>query len=277
MTPPDSEQRAQSVSDTGSQETASSGDQSQGGNASPQGQSAAPVQIDSQTMPSLPLTTLRSGRYPPIADCTNPRRCRWAPQRPPTTLPPHDRLATACAGYQHSEVDPEHGANRDASWYAVQRLWQHLDQHICHPGSDLSADFARSRRASQDTCPHLPEMQARLGGNQAMDVRIDMNGQAQAETRPACQTDRTDGSRGERQQKGGTASNQPGDVSPGRKSRRRGGVAVGRRQTHNRPRHQGLVKFQHITHLRRNDHASGFSELHFADRFKHTQPASKRT
>jgi hypothetical protein len=58
---------------------------------------------------------------------------------------------------------------------------------------------------------HLPELQARWGGNQAMDVRIDMNGQATAHgtgTSPGTSNGSADGSRGERQQKGGGGSSQ---------------------------------------------------------------------
>jgi hypothetical protein len=60
---------------------------------------------------------------------------------------------------------------------------------------------------------HLPEMQARLG-NQAMDVRIDMNGQAAGQgagTSPGMSNGSPDGSRGERQQKGGAPSSQSDD------------------------------------------------------------------
>ena len=60
---------------------------------------------------------------------------------------------------------------------------------------------------------HLPEMQERLGGNQAMDVRIDMNGQAIGHgpgTSPGMSNGSADGSRGERQQKGSAPSSQSG-------------------------------------------------------------------
>ena len=60
---------------------------------------------------------------------------------------------------------------------------------------------------------HLPEMQARLGGSQAMDVRIDMNGQATGQgtgTSPGMSSGSADGSRGDRQQKGGATSSQSG-------------------------------------------------------------------
>jgi hypothetical protein len=58
---------------------------------------------------------------------------------------------------------------------------------------------------------HLPEMQARWGGNQAMDVRIDMNGQQTGQshgTSSGMSNGSADGSRGERQQKGSAGSSQ---------------------------------------------------------------------
>ena len=56
---------------------------------------------------------------------------------------------------------------------------------------------------------HLPEMQAKLGTNQAMDVRIDMNGSASGQgsgTYSSTANGSSDGSRGERQQSGGESS-----------------------------------------------------------------------
>jgi hypothetical protein len=63
---------------------------------------------------------------------------------------------------------------------------------------------------------HLPEMQARLGGNQAMDVRIDMNGQSSGQgagTSPGMSNGSQDGARGGRQQKGSETSSQSADGS----------------------------------------------------------------
>ena len=68
---------------------------------------------------------------------------------------------------------------------------------------------------------HLPEMQARFGGGQVMDVRIDMNGQATGQgagTQPSMSDgSAADGSRCERQQKGSAASSQSSDsfAAPG--------------------------------------------------------------
>jgi hypothetical protein len=57
-------------------------------------------------------------------------------------------------------------------------------------------------------------MQARLGGNQAVDVRIDMNGQAMGQgagTSPGMTNGSPDQSRGDRQQKRGATSSQSAD------------------------------------------------------------------
>jgi hypothetical protein len=56
---------------------------------------------------------------------------------------------------------------------------------------------------------HLPEMAARLGGNQAVEVRIDMNGQAAGQgagTSPGMSENAADQSRGDRQQRGSMGS-----------------------------------------------------------------------
>jgi hypothetical protein len=64
-------------------------------------------------------------------------------------------------------------------------------------------------------------MQARWGGNQAMDVRIDMNGQAMGQgagNSPGMSNGSPDQSRGDRQQKGGATSSQSADGFAGRGS-----------------------------------------------------------
>jgi hypothetical protein len=58
---------------------------------------------------------------------------------------------------------------------------------------------------------HLPEMQARLGGTQAMNVRIDMNGQPAGQstgTSAGTSNESADQSHGDQQQRGSAASNQ---------------------------------------------------------------------
>jgi hypothetical protein len=61
---------------------------------------------------------------------------------------------------------------------------------------------------------HLPEMQAKMGGYQAMDVRIDMNGAGTGQgtgTSSGMPNGSADGSRGERPQAGGTGSSFSGN------------------------------------------------------------------
>ncbi len=66
---------------------------------------------------------------------------------------------------------------------------------------------------------HLPEMQAKFGGDQAMNVRIDMNGQQPtgqgAGTSAGMSNGSADQSRGDRQQRGSGTSRQSGDVFAG--------------------------------------------------------------
>jgi hypothetical protein len=65
--------------------------------------------------------------------------------------------------------------------------------------AQISLDHGELARA---LAAHVPEMQARLGGNQAMDVRIDMNGQATGQgstTSSGMSTASGEGSRGEQQ------------------------------------------------------------------------------
>ncbi len=61
---------------------------------------------------------------------------------------------------------------------------------------------------------HLPEMQAKFGANQAMNVRIDTNGQAagqSAGTSTSMSNGSADQSRSDRQQSGGGPSRQSGE------------------------------------------------------------------
>ena len=94
---------------------------------------------------------------------------------------------------------------------------------------------------------HLPEMQARLGGNQAMDVRIDMNGQRaeqSAGTSAGMSNGSADQSRGDRQQNGQRGLRQFSQrfCRAGSFSRRSGRVTSRREQAQRPPRHQGLGK-----------------------------------
>jgi hypothetical protein len=66
---------------------------------------------------------------------------------------------------------------------------------------------------------HLPEMQAKFGGNQAMNVRIDMNGHQptgqSAGTSAGMSNGSADQSRGDRQHRGSGTTRQSGDAFAG--------------------------------------------------------------
>ena len=105
------------------------------------------------------------------------------------------------------------GQSETASRHAIQRLRQHLDQHFRDRdliSAQISVDHGELART---LAAHLPDMQARLGGHQAMDVRIDMNGQS-AGTSSSLSNGSADQSSGERRQKGSPASdNSPNGFS----------------------------------------------------------------
>ena len=209
-------QHAQSLSDTGSQESAPSGGQSQSF-ASPQEQSAVPAQAGSL---SHSMTAVDHAPDAVVA--------------PPSQIPP-----TLIGAAGHAAKTPDTAAPpaivlpQPAPVINSAKLIQSIGQTEMRVGL-RSSDFGNisiSTSATRDSISaqisldhgelartlafHLPEMQARLGGAQAMDVRIDMNGQATGQgTGTAANMSNgsaADGSRGERQQKGGAESGQPRD------------------------------------------------------------------
>ena len=104
-------QHAQSVSDTSSQETAPSGDQSQGA-ASQQGQSAAPAQNSSVNHTIAAVDHAPDAVVPPALQTapTPRRRCCSCRKDVRHGCSRYDRFAAGGARYQHSEADPEHGS-----------------------------------------------------------------------------------------------------------------------------------------------------------------------
>ena len=190
----------------------------------------------------------------------------------PLTLRPRCRRL---AGHQHSEADSEHGAVRDAGRDAVERVWQHLDQHL-RKRDLISAQISLEHgELARTLAAHLPEMQARLGGNQPMDVRIDMNGQATGQgtgTSAGMSNGSADPSRSGRQQTGNTTSSQSGNgVAEQGISIAAAGLPGGRLMPVST---SGFRCDQRITKLRRSDHAQGFSELHDADDLSTLKPAA---
>ena len=211
----------QTGSQIGSQGTAPSGDQSQGG-ASQQGQSAAPAQMN---LANHTIAALDHAQSAGLA-------------APPQTAP-------ALAGANgHSAKTPDVAASATLALpqtvpvVNTAKLIQSMGQSEMRVGmrSDDFGNISISTSATRDLISaqislehgelartlavHLPEMQARFGGNQAMDVRIDMNGQAtgqSAGTSPGMSNGSHDGSRGDRQQKGSASSSQSagGFAGPG--------------------------------------------------------------
>lgn len=207
----DQKPNASSASDqASSQGMASSGDQSQSG-TSQQGQSPAPVQI---SFANHPVAAIDHGQTTNIAS-------------PPLTPP------TLAGTPGHSAKVPDTAA--PASIVIPQalpvintaKLIQSMGQSEMRVGirSDDFGNISISTSATRDLisaqisldhgelartlAAHLPEMQARFGGNQAMDVRIDMNGQGASQgagTSAGMSHGSGDESRGDRQQKGGTGS-----------------------------------------------------------------------
>jgi hypothetical protein len=216
-------QHAQAASQTGSQGTAQSGDQSQG-DASQQGQSVAPVQVNFanhtiaavdqaqnaggaaplQTAPTLAVLT---GHTTKTADIAAAPVTIALPQAVPV-------INTAKLIQSMSQTEMRVGmrsndfGNISISTSATRDLIS----------AQISLDHGELAKA---LAVHLPEMQARLGGNQAVDVRIDMNGQATGQgpgTSPGMSNGSADGSRGDRQQKGSATSSQSGDGFAGQRS-----------------------------------------------------------
>jgi hypothetical protein len=214
-------QHAQSVSDASSQETAPSGDQSQSA-ASQQGQSAAPAQNGSVSHP------IAAGDHAPDAVVTPPLQ----------TAPTLVGVAAHAAKTSGSAAPATIVLPQAASVINTAKLIQSIGQTEMRVGlrSNDFGNISISTSATRDLISaqisldhgelartlavHLPEMQARFGGAQVMDVRIDMNGQATGQGGAGTQANMSDGSatggsRGERQQKGSVASSQSSDSFAG--------------------------------------------------------------
>ena len=214
-------QHAQSVSDTSSQETAPSGDQSQSA-ASQQGQSPAPAQNGSVSH------TIAAGDHAPDA-VVNP---------PLQTAPTLVGVAAHAAKTSGTAAPATIVLPQAASVINTAKLIQSIGQTEMRVGlrSNDFGNISISTSATRDLISaqisldhgelartlavHLPEMQARFGGGQVMDVRIDMNGQATGQGGAGTQPNMSDGSaaggsRCERQQKGTVASSQSSDSFAG--------------------------------------------------------------
>jgi hypothetical protein len=208
----------QTGSSTGSRETALSRDPSQGG-SSQQGQStAAPVQMSSVShatvvvdhaqnggvtapLQTAPMLTGASGHAPKTTDTSSPA----AIPLPQAVSVINTAKLIQSTGQSEMRVDMRSNdfGNISISTSANRDL---ISAQISLDHGELARTLAA----------HLPEMQARLG-SQAMDVRIDMNGQAAGQrmgTSAGTSNGSEDGSRGDRQQEG-SASRQSANGSTG--------------------------------------------------------------
>jgi hypothetical protein len=208
-------QHASSASDqpgsqTGSQGTASSGDQSQSG-ASQQGQSVPTTQI---SFANHAIAAIDHGQSASIA---SPLQAAPTPagipghsaKTPDTAAPASIAMPQALPVINTAKLIQSIGqsemrvgmrsndfGNISISTSATRDL---ISAKISLDHSELARTLAA----------HLPEIQARFGGNQAMDVRIDMNGQGAGQgagMSAGMSNGSADESRGDRQQGGGAAS-----------------------------------------------------------------------
>ena len=210
------------ASPTGSQGAAQSGDQSQG-NSSQQGQSADPAQVNFanhtiaavdhgqnasvvpplQTAPTQPAV---AGHTAKTADIPTPATIAL-PQAVPVI-----NTAKLIQSMGQSEMRVGMRSNEFGNISISTSATRDLIS------AQISLDHGELART---LAAHLPEMQARLGGNQAMDVRIDMNGQAMGQgagRSPDMSNGSPDQARGEQQQKGGATSSHSADGFGGRGS-----------------------------------------------------------
>jgi hypothetical protein len=205
----------QIASETGSQETASSGDQTQGG-AAQQGQSAVPVQMSFANHAFAAVDHAQNAGV--AAPVQSPPTLAGVPghvaKTPDTPAPAAIALPQAVPVINTAKLIQSMGQSE-------MRVGMHSNDFGNISISTSATRDLISAQISLDhgelartLAVHLPEMQARLGGSQAMEVRIDMNGQGTGQgmgTSTGMQNGSADGSRGDRQQKGGAPSSQSAD------------------------------------------------------------------
>ena len=196
----------------GSQGGSQSGDQSQAGNSA-QGQNAAPVQMNFASHPvaaidhtqSAPLLTpLQTA--PTLA--ASGGHAAKAPDAAPASTPvlqPLPVVNTAKLIQSAGQSEMRVGI-RSNEFGNISISTSSTREMISAQISLDHGELARTLTA------HLPEMQARLGSNQAVDVRIDMNGQGAGQGQGASagmsNGSAGDGSREDRQQRSSTVSTQ---------------------------------------------------------------------
>jgi hypothetical protein len=212
----------QTGSQAGSQGTPPSGDQSQGG-ASQQGQTSAPTQINlaNHTIVATDQAQNAGVAAPLQAAPTSAGLAGHTASIPETAAPAAIALPQAVPVINTAKLIQSMGQSemrvgmRSNDFGSISISTSATRDLI---SAQISVDHGELART---IATHLPEMQARLGGNQAMDVRVDMNGQATGQgtqTSPGMSNGSADGSRGDRQQKSSAGSSQPADGFAGQRS-----------------------------------------------------------
>jgi hypothetical protein len=196
----------QAAPQTGSQDTSASGDQSQGSTFS-QGQSGAPAQMSfaNHTVAATDHTQNASIASPLQTAPTLAGIPGHSAKTPDTPAPASIALPQALPVINTAKLIQSMGqsemrvgmrsndfGNISISTSATRDL---ISAQISLDHNELARILAT----------HLPEMQTRLGGTQAMDVRIDVNGQGAA-TSAGMSNGSANESRGDRQQKGSAPS-----------------------------------------------------------------------
>ena len=205
---------AQASSQPVSQETSPSGDQSQGA-ASQQGQNAATAQLN------FPNHTIA------VDHAQNPGVAVLSPAAPAPAGVSDHTAKTAQTAPPVTVVIPQ-----ALPVINTAKLIQSMGQSEMRVGM-RSTDFGNISISTSSTrdlisaqislehgelartlATHLPEMQAKFGGNQAMHVRIDMSGQPAGQsggTSAGMSNGSADQSRGDRQQRSSGTSSQSGE------------------------------------------------------------------
>lgn len=190
----------------GSQGTPQSGDQSQGENSA-QGQNAAPVQMNFASHPGVAIDhTQSAGIISPLQ--TAPTLAGSAghsaktPDAAPTvaTVVPQPLPVINTAKLIQTMGQSEMRVGMRSNEFGNISINTSVSRDLISAQISLDhGDLARTLAA------HLPEMQATLGNNQALDVRIDINGQGAGQgqgTSAGMSNGSGDGSRDDRQLRG---------------------------------------------------------------------------
>jgi len=227
---------AQAGSQGTSQEPASSDDQTQGG-ASQQAQNAAPAQMSFaiHTITSIDHslnsgTAAQSQPAATLAEISHPAKTSDSAAPAPAALPqslPTINTAKLIQSMGQSEMRVGMRSNEFGNISINTSATRDLIS------AQISLDHGE---LAKTLATHLPEMQARLGGSQAVDVRIDMNGQSTGQgagTSSGMSQNAADQSRSDRQQRGsaGSGNSTDGFAGQGRASAAASPAAESRLET----------------------------------------------